>query len=213
MIAGNHDLLLDNEFVDAHPDRELGSAEELDWGGVKYLENGSVMLSLREREAKVFGCPMTPACGVFAFQYPRPHGKRAWDGSIPDGTDVMMAHGPPAGYLDGGVGGLGCTGLLGEVWRVRPRVVVFGHVHSARGGIWFDEVERCYRDILGARERGRRPWWVWARLWVMGWWVLCGVVMRVIGRRKQGDYCRLVNAAVLGGEDGRERREPIVVWV
>lgn len=40
-IAGNHDLLLDASFVEAHPDRELDkpgkSRQDLSWGDVIYL--------------------------------------------------------------------------------------------------------------------------------------------------------------------------------
>lgn len=50
--------------------------------------------------------------------------------AIPDGTDLLIAHGPAKGHVDGG---LGCKELLRHVERVCPRVVCSGHVHGAHG--------------------------------------------------------------------------------
>lgn len=49
---------------------------------------------------------------------------------IPEGTDVILAHGPALGCADGGQG---CEALLAAVRRVRPALVVSGHIHRARG--------------------------------------------------------------------------------
>ena len=50
--------------------------------------------------------------------------------AIEDDVDVLLCHGPVIGYCDGG---LGCETMLKHVERVRPRLVVSGHVHSAHG--------------------------------------------------------------------------------
>lgn len=50
---------------------------------------------------------------------------------IPEGTDVVIAHGPVAGYVDGGSG---CNSLRHHIeTRVRPRLVVSGHIHHGHG--------------------------------------------------------------------------------
>lgn len=49
---------------------------------------------------------------------------------IPEDTDVLIAHNPAEGCADGGKG---CSSLLAAVRRVRPALVVSGHVHFARG--------------------------------------------------------------------------------
>ena len=49
---------------------------------------------------------------------------------IPDGVDVVVAHGPAMGHVDGGAG---CEALLRACARVRPRLVVSGHIHGAHG--------------------------------------------------------------------------------
>lgn len=45
-------------------------------------------------------------------------------------VDVLIAHGPVKGYVDGGKG---CPELRRLVERLKPRVVVGGHIHFAHG--------------------------------------------------------------------------------
>ncbi|RJE26633.1 Calcineurin-like phosphoesterase [Aspergillus sclerotialis] len=155
VIGGNHDLLLDQDFVSTHPDRELEkpgkTCKDLHWGDVIYLHNSSIELDVGSRKIKVYGCPLTPQFGNFAFQY-LPI-KDVWKNTVPLDTDVLLTHGPPVGWLDGN--GKGCGWLLDELWRVRQRLVVFGHVHVGRGQrcLGFDDVEACYANIL----RDKRP--------------------------------------------------------
>jgi predicted phosphohydrolase len=49
---------------------------------------------------------------------------------IPQGTDVVIAHGPAKGLVDGGSG---CSTLYKVLRRIRPRLVVSGHIHYAHG--------------------------------------------------------------------------------
>lgn len=51
-------------------------------------------------------------------------------GRIPGDTDVLVCHGPCAGHADGG---MGCVAMLHHAERVRPLLVVSGHIHQARG--------------------------------------------------------------------------------
>ena len=205
VIAGNHDLLVDQDFVDTHPDRELEkpgkSRKNLNWGNVIYLQNSSIDLDVGYRKIKVYGSPLTPQCGNFAFQY-LPI-KDVWNDTVPPDTDVLT-HGPPVGWLDDN--GNGCGWLLDELWRVKPRLLVFGHIHVGRGQqcIWFDGIEACYANIV----RCKRPWinlamMVWRALWSVG----------AIGCARGTDCCQLVNAAIVGGQNGREVRDPIVAFV
>jgi len=43
-------------------------------------------------------------------------------------VDILVAHGPACGYADGGKG---CSELLRLIKRLRPRLVVSGHIHFA----------------------------------------------------------------------------------
>lgn len=61
--------------------------------------------------------------------------KKFWD-QIPEGTDVLITHGPPFGTLDKEdvLGShMGCEQLTQTILRVRPRLHVFGHVHGSYG--------------------------------------------------------------------------------
>eukprot|EP00035_Acanthoeca_spectabilis_P011896 m.209628 g.209628 ORF g.209628 m.209628 type:complete len:262 (-) comp15475_c0_seq3:4605-5390(-) len=50
--------------------------------------------------------------------------------SFPSLTDVVVAHGPAKGFVDGGAG---CPALLQAIRKVSPSLVVSGHVHAAHG--------------------------------------------------------------------------------
>lgn len=51
-------------------------------------------------------------------------------GRIPRNADVVVAHGPAHGFVDGRTG---CRALLWAIGRIRPRLVVSGHIHYAHG--------------------------------------------------------------------------------
>jgi Icc-related predicted phosphoesterase len=95
---------------------------------------------------------------------------------VPEATDILVTHGLAKGRVDAASPAAGCACLLKEVWRVKSRLHVCGHIHRARGfesvdlgavQWWYDEVNMgkgglgMVLGMLGA--------WVWA--WVM--WV-CG---------------------------------------
>lgn len=212
IIAGNHDLLLDKKFVAAFPDRGLGKPgkgyEDLQWGEVVYLQNSSATLEIESRRIKVFGSPLTPRLGKFAFQYGSEQGD-IWCDTVPRDTDILLTHGPPMGHL--GNNGKGCEWLLQELWRIKPkpRLMVFGHIHAGRGQrrVWFDDIEACYDNII-ADKRPR------ANLFRMVWRVICVTVARTIayGPTPSTIFTQLVNAAIVGGHDGRERG-PIVIFI
>ena len=47
------------------------SAANLNWGDVIYLQKSSVTLSFPSgRSLKIYGSPLTPQYGIFAFQHP-----------------------------------------------------------------------------------------------------------------------------------------------
>jgi 3',5'-cyclic AMP phosphodiesterase CpdA len=82
---------------------------------------------------------------------------------IPEGIDLLVSHGPCAGYNDGGTG---CNLLLTHVARVRPRAFVCGHIHQAHGvsygrmsteGITF--INAANAGGAGAKEHSRQLGW------------------------------------------------------
>jgi predicted phosphodiesterase len=125
VVAGNHDWA----FVD-HP----AQARALLDGVGTYLEDGGATID----GLTVWGSPWQPAFNDWAFNLPRgePLAKK-WS-LIPGGLDVLVTHGPPAGYGDATSMGRersGCADLLGRVRVVKPRLHLFGHIHED-GGCW-----------------------------------------------------------------------------
>ena len=53
-----------------------------------------------------------------------------YDGLIPAHTDVLIAHNPVRGYVDGGKG---CEESARLCARLHPRAYICGHVHTAKG--------------------------------------------------------------------------------
>ena len=63
------------------------------------------------------------------FAWPMKSPNPSYD-SVTGTVDVLIAHGPAKGYVDGGKG---CSELRRLVERLKPRVVVGGHIHFAHG--------------------------------------------------------------------------------
>ena len=66
---------------------------------------------------------------------------------IPDEIDILICHGPCKSFVDGG---LGCTELRNVVARIKPRLVVSGHIHKAHGTVTEDGV--TYVNAANVRE-------------------------------------------------------------
>jgi calcineurin-like phosphoesterase family protein len=196
LIAGNHDLVLDPGKPDEHAELDT-----LDWHDVRYLDRKTVTLTLDSgRALRVYGDPRTPRHGNGAFQYPRADAVQAWAGCVPEDVDVIVTHGPPAAHCDWD---LGCRGLLAEVWRVRPRLLVCGHVHVAYGceGLRFDGVQRAWERVVAAK--GGFVAFLVLLMNFIGWLVWGGRTAKTL----------IVNAAHVGGFRDNERRAPVVVTI
>lgn len=122
VIAGNHDFVLE----------ERPEAARWITNAVYLQDEGTTIEGLR-----VYGSPWQPRFFDWAFNLDRGAPLRAvWD-RIPAGIDVLLTHGPPRGILDRTVRGeeVGCDDLREAVFRVRPRLHVFGHIHEAYGEV------------------------------------------------------------------------------
>lgn len=175
-VAGNHDVLLDENFIQSYPERRYGSSrtrDNLDWGSVIYLQNFSIMLDFSRnirganaseieessehvsrsvRRLMVYGSPFTPQYGTSAFQYsPNPHFWTELFASLRTVPDILITHGPPKLHLDArGLHEAGCPYLAVEVARIRPRLHVFGHIHASYGrqDCIFNYMQRAYEEIM-----------------------------------------------------------------
>ncbi|KAK4697803.1 hypothetical protein P7C71_g318, partial [Lecanoromycetidae sp. Uapishka_2] len=187
IIAGNHDMLFETE-----------EKAKLDLGNIVYLQDSSTGIRFRNgRALNIYGSPWTPTPGTWAFQHRRE--EDVWTGSIPENTDILITHRPPRFHLD--VAGYGDENLLKELWRTRPRLHVFGHVHEGYGQdfIAYDRFETRYEGVCRGsagfttlvKMLGQLIWFRWS------------------SRAAKGTV--LVNAAIVGGLKDTERRSPILV--
>lgn len=203
VIAGNHDLLLD-----ASRDPQIATAENtaaseralLNWGDIIYLENRATTVTCPNgRQLHIYGSPLSARHGNWAFQHAR--NEDVWAGTVPQNVDVLVTHGPPRAHLD--LLRFGCEHLLRELWRVRPRLHVFGHVHEGAGTEWlqFDELQAAYERTISAG----------GGVWNLARTVLA--LLRIFLRPAAEAKCLLVNAAIVGGLRDDERRRPIKVVI
>ena len=154
------------------------------------------------RTLRIHGAPQIPACGPSSFAFQHSRERDAWTDTIPPDTDILVTHTPPAHHRDNFPQALGDRFLLRELWRVRPRLHVCGHVHEGAGReiLWWDQAQRAYEDGCTRRTswltRGLLDiglWMVVARVVV---WGLIGLVWnRVWGGEERGTV--LVNAALI----------------
>ncbi|KAH6855424.1 Metallo-dependent phosphatase-like protein [Chaetomium sp. MPI-CAGE-AT-0009] len=130
LIAGNHDVLFDESFLQKYPERRYGqpkTKEDLDWGDVIYLQDSTITLNIpirttnttpqpQTRKVTIHGSPWTPQYGISAFQYPPATGSSLWSEQLghhpghttkpthtetaPAALDILVTHGPPKLYLD-----------------------------------------------------------------------------------------------------------------
>lgn len=133
-VAGNHELLLDETHRASRTRKTtLHQRAVSALSDVTYLRDSGVTLC----GVKFYGSPWTPRFYDWAFQIDNEdHGKRIFS-SVPEGTDVIVTHGPPLGVLDlcddGRV--VGSRALLETVLRVKPKVHSFGHIHHSYGQV------------------------------------------------------------------------------
>jgi len=121
VVAGNHDFLFERQ-----PERARALITN-----ASYLEDGELEVG----GLRLFGSPWQPWFHDWAFNLPRgPALAEKW-ARIPDGIEVLVTHGPPAGVLDRTIHGedVGCADLVAALERVCPRLHLFGHIHEARG--------------------------------------------------------------------------------
>lgn len=148
VIAGNHDITLDDAFYAEHglyfhnqsPEDPRLCQELLDHPSITYLKHESAQIKLKDpngphTQFSVFGSPYSPAKGLWAFGYAPEEAPMIWS-QIPLDTDVLITHTPPKYHVDEAQNrrASGCEVLRNELWRIRPRLAICGHVHEARGG-------------------------------------------------------------------------------
>jgi predicted phosphodiesterase len=164
-IAGNHDFFFDHTAPKFYRNWSLTRSKTTyqmmeQFPNLTYLENSSVDIE----GFKVYGSPYQPWFHGWAFNFPQYDGGDAafanWQ-KVPDDTDILVTHGPPAGILDWVRDVHLGDSRAGDV-KLRARIEdllfngplqlhVFGHLHESYGVIkdeqtTFVNAAICTRD-------------------------------------------------------------------
>lgn len=148
-IAGNHDF-----YFEQTPFEKI---KEIVPENVIYLCDSGVTIE----GIHIWGSPVTPTFFDWAFNRDRGEAiSRHWD-LIPQGTDILMTHGPAAGTLDKTVRGeaVGCADLLKKVQELKPKYYIGGHIHEAYGKLQSQGTTYFNASVLDERYRLKNePW-------------------------------------------------------
>ncbi|GAB1319688.1 Putative rhamnogalacturonate lyase C [Madurella fahalii] len=161
VIAGNHDMGLDNKHKDFLPEAlALFTSEAAKAAGIHYIDRCVRQIQLlpgspdtataASSTVPVYGNPCQPEFlgKPYAFIYPphpSPQATDAWEGApTTSSVPVWVTHGPPLGRLDWiPIRPLtGCAVQARAIARARPVLTVFGHYHISHGVelvTWGDE--------------------------------------------------------------------------
>lgn len=129
VIAGNHDGLIESGKIIFGEDLKSQNIHYLCDSGMEY------------EGLKIWGSPYThrfpgqnPACMAFSVKAELQL-KDHFD-LIPNDLDILITHSPPYGILDQCVNGRAGSEMLRQaIFRARPRLSCFGHIHEQGGKI------------------------------------------------------------------------------
>lgn len=127
-VAGNHDFYFERkDYKKVYPFK---------W---EYLQDSGFEF----KGVKIWGSPWQPEFGNWAFNGDEGFLKTRW-AMIPSGIDILLLHGPPHGILDYSFFGgenTGSQSLRNEILdRIKPKAVVFGHIHECFGDVLIDGI-------------------------------------------------------------------------
>lgn len=132
-IWGNHDFVGER--------RALWEHLELP---VRFLQDETVEVE----GLRIHGTPWVPGLPRWAFHANSPALQARAEG-IPRDLDILISHGPPYGVLDFvapqfGSCHVGDTYLRHQLERIRPQVVVCGHIHEQYGSAYVEDKDGNY---------------------------------------------------------------------
>ena len=140
-VAGNHDFIFERapKLVPA----------DLKWC---YLQDSSV----EKNGMTIYGTPWQPWFRNWAFNLYEDDLKEKWN-LIPDRVDVLLLHGPPSGFGDLTTDGrrTGSPSLLKRIEQVKPKLVVFGHIHESFGHWTINGGETTLANVSHVNEKYR----------------------------------------------------------
>jgi Icc-related predicted phosphoesterase len=145
-IAGNHDRFFENK-----PDETKNILREYPY--LTYLQDHTHTID----GVKIYGSPWQPEFYNWAFNLPR-NGvelQENWS-NIPNDTEILITHGPPWGHCDVTPYGnlnVGCELLRVRVDELKPKIHVFGHVHSGYGYKFYEGTHFINAAVLNEKYK------------------------------------------------------------
>jgi len=135
-VAGNHDWPFQNTPKDV-------AALQLPW---TYLQDSETTFN----GLKIYGSPYSKQYYEWAFMLEEFKLAGKWN-QIPDDTDILIVHGPPKYYGDLVLRGSheGSESLTWRIIQVKPKLVVFGHIHEGRGEWQYGDVHLANVTLMG----------------------------------------------------------------
>lgn len=124
VVAGNHDNLL----------QQMVGVSKFIYSGTYLCDSGTEFEGL-----KIWGSPYTEKFryqnpSYMAFSLDSDDDLKEHFDLIPDDTDILVTHSPPAGILDRCLSRrAGSEALRQTMFRVKPKLMVFGHIHQCGG--------------------------------------------------------------------------------
>eukprot|EP01084_Bolivina_argentea_P093267 167779_1 len=155
LIAGNHDVTLDEEFYNK---TAYCWGKKQDFKQCKQLVRNGNFIYLEDNAVTLFGItfygsPYQPEFCEWAFQLNRGDElKKKWTEIPEKGIDILLTHGPPKchGDLVGDVDYdeyqfSGCNDLLNRVKEIKDiKYHIFGHVHEGYGVTKHDGINTVF---------------------------------------------------------------------
>jgi Icc-related predicted phosphoesterase len=151
-VQGNHETWVEKNFEEAQR-IALGECPR-----AHFMAEGLVIID----GTKIWCSAWTPWFHAWAYNAHRGEAiKKHWD-LIPDDTDILITHGPPAGILDvvyavDGVtprDNVGCQDLMDKILTLKKlKMHAFGHIHGSAGekifkGIKFINSSICDENYM-----------------------------------------------------------------
>lgn len=132
-IAGNHDWIFEIDHMWARTLVNRYRRKHSANGDINYLEDSGVEID----GLRFWGSPVSRPFGRWAFMKLEHKQAERWE-VIPDDIDVLITHNPPYMIRDfsreGSQEHCGSESLYREVvHRIKPKIHVFGHIHSEYG--------------------------------------------------------------------------------